>query len=59
MANANDDYHVVGQGAAVTHASRANDRPVAMPRDLPGIVIFLHGVNDPGAFQDDCSAARQ
>jgi pimeloyl-ACP methyl ester carboxylesterase len=49
MANANDDYHVVGQGAAVTHASRANDRPVAMPRDLPGIVIFLHGVNDPGA----------
>lgn len=49
MANASDDYHVVNQGAAVTHADRASDRPVERPRDLPGIVIFIHGVNDPGA----------
>ncbi|GLU33350.1 DUF3274 domain-containing protein [Trinickia caryophylli] len=49
MSNANDDYRVVTQAAAVTHANRAGDRQVALPRDLPGIVIFIHGVNDPGA----------
>lgn len=49
MTNSNNDYHVVGQGAAVTHANRAGDRSVLLPGDLPGIVIFIHGVNDPGA----------
>ncbi|WP_206955412.1 T6SS effector phospholipase Tle3 domain-containing protein [Trinickia acidisoli] len=49
MTNSSNDYHVVNQAAAVTHANRAGDRPVALPRDLPGIVIFIHGVNDPGA----------
>jgi len=49
MAHANDEYHVIGEGAAVTFANRGNDRPAELPRDLPGIVIFIHGVNDPGA----------
>lgn len=49
MADTNSDHHVVGKGAAVTYTNRGNDRPVALPRDLPGIVIFIHGVNDPGA----------
>ncbi|KGX00727.1 hypothetical protein Y601_5969 [Burkholderia pseudomallei MSHR640] len=30
-------------------ANRPGDRPVPIPRDLPGVVIFIHGVNDPGA----------
>jgi hypothetical protein len=30
-------------------ANRPNDRFVEIPRDLPGIVIFIHGVADPGA----------
>ncbi|HWX03734.1 T6SS effector phospholipase Tle3 domain-containing protein [Collimonas sp.] len=50
MADTNSDYHVVGAAGAVTYADRGNDRPVQLPRDLPGIVIFLHGVNDPGAI---------
>jgi hypothetical protein len=29
--------------------NRFTDRNIAVPRDLPGVVIFLHGVNDPGA----------
>jgi hypothetical protein len=29
--------------------NRYTDRNIAVPRDLPGVVIFLHGVNDPGA----------
>lgn len=49
MANSSNDYHVTNQAAAVTHANRAGDRPVLLPGDLPGIVIFIHGVNDPGA----------
>lgn len=49
MADTNSDYHVVGAAGAVTYADRGNDRPAQLPRDLPGIVIFLHGVNDPGA----------
>lgn len=50
MADTNSDYHVVGAAGAVTYADRGNDRPAQLPRDLPGIVIFLHGVNDPGAI---------
>ncbi|MBN3808507.1 DUF3274 domain-containing protein [Paraburkholderia sp. Ac-20347] len=49
MANSSNDYHVTSQAAAVTHANRGGDRPVLLPGDLPGIVIFIHGVNDPGA----------
>lgn len=29
--------------------NRPSDRRVTIARDMPGIVIFLHGVNDPGA----------
>ncbi|WP_268797622.1 T6SS effector phospholipase Tle3 domain-containing protein [Pseudomonas huanghezhanensis] len=29
--------------------NRPGDVLVEVPRDLPGVVIFLHGVNDPGA----------
>lgn len=49
MTNPDNDYYVIAQGAAITHANRAGDRPVMVPGDLPGIVIFIHGVNDPGA----------
>jgi hypothetical protein len=49
MADTSIDYHVINQGAAITHSHRAGNRPVQVPRDLPGIVIFIHGVNDPGA----------
>lgn len=48
MAETNADYHVVNQAGAVTHADRAGDRPAQVPADLPGVVIFIHGVNDPG-----------
>lgn len=41
-------HHVIAQSSAVTLSTRANDRYVEIPGDLPGIVIFLHGVNDPG-----------
>ncbi|MFD1555867.1 DUF3274 domain-containing protein [Paraburkholderia silviterrae] len=39
----------IGSGAGVTMSNRSNDRNVARPRDLPGVLIFSHGVNDPGA----------
>lgn len=29
--------------------NRPGDTPFEIPRDMPGVVIFLHGVNDPGA----------
>jgi hypothetical protein len=45
---ATDTHHVVNQAGAVTMADRPGDRPAQVPADLPGIVIFLHGVNDPG-----------
>jgi len=48
-AHTDSDYYVVNRAAAITHANRAGDRPAQVPRDLPGIVIFIHGVNDPGA----------
>lgn len=48
-AHTDSDYYVVNRAAAITHSNRAGDRPAQVPRDLPGIVIFIHGVNDPGA----------
>lgn len=47
MTTSNTD-RVVGRGAAATLSQRPNDRPVQVPRDRPGVVIFIHGVNDPG-----------
>ena len=49
MSDSTKDQNVIGSGAGLTMANRANDRNVQRPRDLPGIVIFSHGVNDPGA----------
>ncbi|MFP3708007.1 DUF3274 domain-containing protein [Paraburkholderia sp. SIMBA_009] len=49
MSNTTSTSNVIGSGAGVTTSNRASDRPVARPNDLPGIVIFSHGVNDPGA----------
>lgn len=49
MAETSNDYHVTAQGAGVTMSNRPDARPVPLPQDLPGIVIFIHGVNDPGA----------
>jgi pimeloyl-ACP methyl ester carboxylesterase len=42
-------HNVIGSGAATTLPARSADRPVVRRNDLPGIVIFSHGVNDPGA----------
>jgi len=42
--------HVVAHGSAVTNPKYKNKpRRIEVPADRPGIVIFLHGVNDPGA----------
>ncbi|QJQ00412.1 T6SS effector phospholipase Tle3 domain-containing protein [Herbaspirillum rubrisubalbicans] len=49
MADTNDGNHVAASGAAVSQSNRCSNRPVEVPADLPGIVIFIHGVNDPGA----------
>ncbi|MDR9850782.1 DUF3274 domain-containing protein [Herbaspirillum huttiense F1] len=49
MTDSNGGYHVIGEGAALTLTNRGNNRPTERARDLPGIVIFIHGVNDPGA----------
>ncbi|CAB3796476.1 hypothetical protein LMG28688_04312 [Paraburkholderia caffeinitolerans] len=54
MANSSqfDGHHTIAEGAGVTHSNRAGDKQIAVPRDRPGVVIFLHGVNDPGANYD-------
>lgn len=42
--------HVIAQSSAVTNPKyKDQPRKVQVPGDRPGIVIFLHGVNDPGA----------
>ncbi|OLH31179.1 T6SS effector phospholipase Tle3 domain-containing protein, partial [Xanthomonas oryzae] len=41
--------HVVAQADALLLPNRMGNRPVQVPADRPGIVIFIHGVNDPGA----------
>ena len=41
--------NVIAQACALTMANRPGMRPVQVPADLPGIVIFIHGVNDNGA----------
>ena len=49
MAETNQNKNVVANSAGILHSCRAADRNVEVPRDRPGVVIFLHGVNDPGA----------
>ncbi|WP_341666574.1 T6SS effector phospholipase Tle3 domain-containing protein [Alcaligenes sp. SDU_A2] len=41
--------NVIAQASALTMANRPGLCPVQIPADLPGIVIFIHGVNDNGA----------
>lgn len=40
---------VAARRGALTVSNRARPTPVVAPGDRPGVVIFLHGVNDPGA----------
>ncbi|WP_028220714.1 T6SS effector phospholipase Tle3 domain-containing protein [Paraburkholderia oxyphila] len=47
-----DGYHVVAQGTGVTLPNRPGYKNIEVPADRPGVVIFLHGVNDPGANYD-------
>ncbi|ALF90078.1 Hypothetical protein RRSL_00591 [Ralstonia solanacearum UW551] len=44
MPDDNKDYHVIASASGILHSNRAGDRLVEIPRDLPGIVIFIHGV---------------
>lgn len=48
MSSTDTTHHIIATTNAMTMANRPNNRDVAVPRDLPGIVIFIHGVNDPG-----------
>ncbi|WP_341809185.1 DUF3274 domain-containing protein [Xanthomonas oryzae pv. oryzicola] len=41
--------YVVAQASALLLPNRMGERLVEVPADRPGIVIFIHGVNDPGA----------
>ncbi|MDO3509513.1 T6SS effector phospholipase Tle3 domain-containing protein [Ralstonia pseudosolanacearum] len=56
MPNDYKDYHVIASASGILHSNRAGDRHVEIPRDLPGIVIFIHGVNDPGAVYETVEA---
>ncbi|WP_124095176.1 DUF3274 domain-containing protein [Burkholderia gladioli] len=49
MADDSSGYRVHAQGAGVTMTDRPDARNVPLPGNLPGIVIFIHGVNDTGA----------
>ena len=48
MAETTKSYTVIAQANAVTISNRPGARNVQVPRERPGVVIFLHGVNDPG-----------
>lgn len=52
MGNEYKDYHVIASASGILHSERAGNRNVEKPRDLPGITIFIHGVNDPGAVYE-------
>ncbi|MEK6319941.1 MAG: hypothetical protein V4807_36535, partial [Burkholderia gladioli] len=49
MADDSSGYRVHARGAGVTMTDRPDARNVPLPGNLPGIVIFIHGVNDTGA----------
>ena len=49
MAETTNSHSVIARGKAVTLSNRPGPRDVQHPADRPGVVIFLHGVNDPGA----------
>lgn len=48
MTETTDSRRVIAQANAVTMHNRPGPRNVQIPADRPGVVIFLHGVNDPG-----------
>lgn len=48
MAETTNSHSVIAQANAVTMTSRPGPRDVEVPPARPGVVIFLHGVNDPG-----------
>lgn len=48
MAEVTNAQRVIAQANAVTVHHRTGPRNVQVPADRPGVVIFLHGVNDPG-----------
>jgi hypothetical protein len=48
MAETTNSHSVIAQAKAVTMSNRPGPRNVEVPRARPGVVIFLHGVNDPG-----------
>ncbi|MBU9291569.1 DUF3274 domain-containing protein [Burkholderia multivorans] len=52
MADDKKPEQVIAQGAGVLHSNRGNYKHVEIPADRPGVVIFLHGVNDPGGNYD-------
>lgn len=48
MAETTNSHNVIAQANAVTMTCRPGPRDVEVPPARPGVVIFLHGVNDPG-----------
>ncbi|MGG1949290.1 DUF3274 domain-containing protein [Trinickia sp. NRRL B-1857] len=48
MAETTNANNVIAQANAVTMTCRPGPRDVEVPPARPGVVIFLHGVNDPG-----------
>lgn len=49
MSNLDKTHRVIARSDAITLPNRPGPRTLEVPHDLPGIVIFIHGVNDPGA----------
>jgi len=43
------DQYAVAQSVTRLVPNFSTERKMEVPADLPGVVIFLHGVNDPGA----------
>lgn len=43
------DLYAVAESVTRLIPNFSTDRKMEVPADLPGVVIFLHGVNDPGA----------
>lgn len=52
MADSTSGNRIIAQHNGILMPNRAGDRPVQVPADRPGVVIFLHGVNDPGGNYD-------
>ena len=48
MSDVTNSQQVIARACAVTMSHRPGPRNVQVPADRPGVVIFLHGVNDPG-----------